>query len=102
LKKRRVDVGRISAVHKVHRNPPQGVSMNWDQIEGDWKQVKGKIKEQWGKLTDDHLDVIGGKRDQLVGKIQEEYGYTKERVEADLDHWTTDYNGTKAERPSKH
>ena len=45
--------------------------MNWDQIEGNWKQVKGKAKEQWGKLTDDDLDVISGKRDQLVGKLQE-------------------------------
>jgi|GEM_PF-1337791 len=43
--------------------------MNWDRIEGNWKQAKGKIKEQWGKLTDDHLDTIGGKRDQLVGII---------------------------------
>jgi uncharacterized protein YjbJ (UPF0337 family) len=39
--------------------------MNWDRIEGNWKQAKGKVKEQWGKLTDDHLDVIAGKRDQL-------------------------------------
>ena len=44
--------------------------MNWDRIEGNWKQVKGKVKEQWGKLTDDDIDVIAGKRDQLVGKIQ--------------------------------
>ena len=75
--------------------------MNWDQIEGDWKQVKGKIKEQWGKLTDDHLDVIGGKRDQLVGKIQEEYGHSKERVEADLDRWTVITRARKSSaRPS--
>ena len=45
--------------------------MNWDQIEGNWKQVKGKFREQWGKLTDDDLDVVAGKRDQLLGKLQE-------------------------------
>lgn len=45
--------------------------MNWDIVEGNWKQFKGKVKAQWGKLTDDHLDVIAGKRDQLAGKIQE-------------------------------
>ena len=39
--------------------------MNWDQVEGDWKQVKGKVKEQWGRLTDDELDRLSGKRDQL-------------------------------------
>ncbi len=45
--------------------------MNWDQIEGNWKQFKGKVKENWGELTDDDLQVIGGKRDKLIGKLQE-------------------------------
>ena len=44
--------------------------MNWDQIQGNWKQATGKAKEQWGKLTDDDLDVVAGRRDQLAGKIQ--------------------------------
>ena len=39
--------------------------MDWNRVEGNWKQVKGKVKEQWGKLTDDDLDVINGKQDQL-------------------------------------
>ena len=64
--------------------------------------MKGKAKEKWGKLTNDQLDVIGGKRDQLVGKIQEQYGYTKERTEAELDSWLKDHKPTDAERPSKH
>ena len=54
--------------------------MDWNRVEGNWKQVKGKVKEQWGKLTDDDLDVIAGKRDQLEGKIQERYGIEKDRV----------------------
>ena len=53
--------------------------MNKDEIGGNWKQFKGKAKEQWGKLTDDDMTVIEGKRDQLVGKIQERYGYEKDR-----------------------
>lgn len=44
--------------------------MNKDEIGGNWKQFKGKVKEQWGKLTDDDMTVIEGKRDQLVGKVQ--------------------------------
>src|SRR6202021_2095653 len=48
--------------------------MNWDQVEGKWKQYSGKAKEKWGKLTDDDLEVIRGRRDQLIGKIQERYG----------------------------
>ena len=61
--------------------------MDWNRVEGNWKQVKGKIKEQWGRLTDDDLDVIAGKRDQLEGKIQERYGIEKDRVRRDVDDW---------------
>lgn len=61
--------------------------MNWDRIEGNWKQIKGKIKEQWGKLTDDNLDVIAGKRDQLVGRIQESYGIGKDEAERQVGEW---------------
>ncbi len=42
--------------------------MDWNRVEGNWKEMKGKIKEKWGRLTDDDLDVINGKRDQLEGK----------------------------------
>lgn len=61
--------------------------MNWDTVEGNWRQIKGQVKEQWGKLTDDHLDVIAGKRDQLAGKIQEAYGVTKDEAERQLKDW---------------
>ena len=61
--------------------------MNWDRIEGEWKQLKGKAKQQWGKLTDDDLTVIEGKREQLVGKIQERYGYQKEAAEKEVKAW---------------
>jgi uncharacterized protein YjbJ (UPF0337 family) len=65
----------------------QGMNMNWDRIEGNWKQVTGRVKEQWGKLTDDDLDVIGGRRDQLAGKIQEHYGLAKDEAEKQLTEW---------------
>jgi uncharacterized protein YjbJ (UPF0337 family) len=61
--------------------------MNWDRIEGNWKQAKGKVKEQWGKLTNDHLDKVAGKRDQLVGKIQECYGIAKDDAERQVKDW---------------
>jgi uncharacterized protein YjbJ (UPF0337 family) len=62
-------------------SPSNGTMMNWDVIEGDWTQFKGHVKKKWGKLTDDNLDAIAGKRDQLAGKIQEIYGITKEQAE---------------------
>jgi uncharacterized protein YjbJ (UPF0337 family) len=58
--------------------------MNWDQIEGKWKQYSGRVKEKWGKLTDDDLEVIRGRRDQLIGKIQERYGIVKQEAEREV------------------
>ena len=63
--------------------------MNWDRIEGNWKQLKGKVKQEWGKLTDDDLTVLDGKKDTLVGKIQERYGIEKDEAERRVDDWTT-------------
>ena len=61
--------------------------MNQDRMEGNWLQFKGKVKEQWGKLTDDDLDVIAGKRDQLLGKIQQRHGLTQEQAEQEVHAW---------------
>jgi uncharacterized protein YjbJ (UPF0337 family) len=61
--------------------------MNWDQIEGKWHQAKGKVREQWGKLTDDDLDVIAGRRDQFLGRLQERYGLAKSEAEKQIDEW---------------
>jgi uncharacterized protein YjbJ (UPF0337 family) len=58
--------------------------MNWDTMKDDWKQFKGKVKEAWGKLTDDELDVIAGRRDQLVGAIQKRYGIAREEAESQV------------------
>lgn len=58
--------------------------MNKEQFQGNWNQFKGKIKEKWGKLTDNDITQINGKRDQLVGLLQERYGIVKEKAEKDL------------------
>ncbi|MBK4785747.1 MAG: CsbD family protein [Pantoea sp. Pent] len=61
--------------------------MNEDRISGNWKQFKGKVKEKWGQLTDDDLDIAEGKRDQLVVRIQERYGYGKDQAEKEVKEW---------------
>jgi len=66
--------------------------MNWDRIEGSWEQLKGKVKEKWGKLTDDDLKVIGGKKDQLIGRLQSHYGYEKEKAEQEIDSFSRSCN----------
>lgn len=63
--------------------------MNWDRIEGNWTQFTGKVKEQWGKLTDDDMTEIAGKRDVMVGKVQERYGIAKDQAERELDEFAS-------------
>ena len=61
--------------------------MNHDRIQGRWKQLKGKVKEQWGKLTDDDLDVIAGRRDQLLGRIQQRHGLARDEADRQVSAW---------------
>ncbi|MBK9516858.1 MAG: CsbD family protein [Anaeromyxobacter sp.] len=65
--------------------------MNWDRVEGNWKQLRGKVKVQWGKITDDQLDVIAGKREQLVGRVQEQYGLDKDAAEKQVDKFVSSF-----------
>jgi uncharacterized protein YjbJ (UPF0337 family) len=61
--------------------------MNEDTIKGNWLELKGKVKEKWGELTDDDLDQIAGNRDQLLGRIQQRHGRSREEAEAELNDW---------------
>jgi uncharacterized protein YjbJ (UPF0337 family) len=61
--------------------------MNWDRIEGNWKQFRGKVLQQWGRLTNDDLDLVEGRRVELVGRIQERYGIAKDDAERQVDTW---------------
>lgn len=62
--------------------------MNWDQIKAYWIQFSRRVKTNWSKLTDDELTMITGKRDQLIGFLQERYGYAKEQAKKELDEFT--------------
>jgi uncharacterized protein YjbJ (UPF0337 family) len=66
--------------------------MNQDIVQGKWKQIRGKTREWWGKLTDDDLDVINGSREQLIGKLQERYGYTRENAILEIDRRLKDFD----------
>jgi uncharacterized protein YjbJ (UPF0337 family) len=58
--------------------------MNQDIIQGKWKQLKGSIKAQWGKLTDDDLDRLEGNQHYLSGKLQERYGWAKDKADEEV------------------
>lgn len=61
--------------------------MDWDRIEGNWKTFKGRAKQQWGRLTDDDLNMVKGRREELEGRLQQQYGYAKDRVRSEIDTW---------------
>ncbi len=59
--------------------------MNKDVFEGKWKEMRGQAKVWWGKLTDDDLEQTGGKAEQLIGLLQQKYGYSREKAEQEFD-----------------
>lgn len=60
-------------------------NMNWDEIAGQWRQKKGQLRAKWAKLTDDDLEAIAGRKDVLVGRLQERYGKRRDEAERDVD-----------------
>ena len=61
--------------------------MDWDRISGNWAWWRERVQERWCRLTDDHLDLIAGRREQLAGRIQEVYGLSRMEAERQLRNW---------------
>lgn len=61
--------------------------MNEDQFKGKWNQIKGKFKQKYGELTDDDLTYAEGKSDELLGRLQEKTGKTKEQLKDEINKW---------------
>lgn len=61
--------------------------MSEAKLKGDWNVLKGKVKQQWGELTDDDIDQIEGRRDELVGRIQRVYGKTVEEADEEVSRF---------------
>jgi uncharacterized protein YjbJ (UPF0337 family) len=61
------------------------IEMNAEQFEGKWKQIQGQIRQKWGHLTENDMQVIAGKRDVLIGRVEERYGLAKEKATAEVD-----------------
>lgn len=63
--------------------------MNTLEIKGDWNISKGKLKQKWASLTDDDLQYLEGKRDELLGHIQKRTGESREAVEKAINEVTS-------------
>jgi len=69
--------------------------MTWDGIKGNWREDKGRLREKWGELTDDDLERIGGKKDQLLGVLQNRYGRSREAAEKELRDFEDDLSASR-------
>ena len=58
-----------------------------DVLQGKWHELKGKVRQQWGKLTDDDLERLSGKTEELAGLLQQRYGYGKAQAENEINSW---------------
>ena len=59
--------------------------MNTTTLKGDWNVTKGKLKQKWAQLTDDDLTFVAGKEDELIGRLQQRTGATREALEKALN-----------------
>ena len=59
--------------------------INQDEFKGKWNQIKGQLKQKYGSLTDDDLTYVAGKEDEMLGKLQEKTGETKEKLKSMID-----------------
>jgi uncharacterized protein YjbJ (UPF0337 family) len=67
-----------------------GASM--DILLGNWHELKGQVRQRWGKLTDDDFTRMNGKYDELVGVLQQRYGYGKAQAKIEINHWLSNLN----------
>jgi uncharacterized protein YjbJ (UPF0337 family) len=56
------------------------------QFKGNWNQIKGKLKQKYGQLTDDDLTFMEGKEDEMLGRLQEKTGKTKDELKSEIEN----------------
>ena len=64
---------------------PRNIGMTKLQLKGNWNEIKGKLKQKYGELTDDDLTFAEGKDDELLGRLQQRLGKSKEDIRRELE-----------------
>ncbi len=54
--------------------------MNKLSIKGNWNEIAGKLKQKYANLNDDDLLFKQGKEEELLGRLQQKLGKTKEQL----------------------
>jgi uncharacterized protein YjbJ (UPF0337 family) len=61
--------------------------MSWARIKADWKHFQLHAKQRWNRLTDEDIAHIRGHREALIERLQERYGYLRERAQQEVRDW---------------
>ncbi len=61
--------------------------MEWDRIEANWQHFKVIARVRWERITADELDLIGGRREQLVAQIGEVYRISATTAQMQVESW---------------
>ena len=67
---------------------------NQDILQDEWPALKGQVKLRWGKLTDDDVQRLSGKTEELTSVLQQRYGYGKVQAEMEINKWVSDHDQT--------
>lgn len=73
--------------------------MNVDIIKGRWKQLGASLKTQWAKLSEDDVGLAEGHRDYLIGRLQERYGWARDRAEAEVARFESELSSADKDKP---
>lgn len=57
------------------------------ELKGDWNIISGKLKQKWAELTDDDLQFVEGKQEELLGRIQRRTGQGREAVQSTITEY---------------
>jgi uncharacterized protein YjbJ (UPF0337 family) len=61
--------------------------VRWNYVEQNWPAERSKLQTEWGRLTDDDIEIISGRRDQLEALLQKYYGDDARKAEREVDNW---------------
>lgn len=60
---------------------------DWEYIERNWHQLRDMVAARWALLSDEDFDAIAGKREELVGRLQERYGMGRATAEREVEEF---------------
>jgi len=67
----------------------------------EWGNLKKDLKEQWNEMSDLDIDIISGKKDELVSHIEKRYGISREQAEKEVDEWLKEFESTSDDEKKK-